>query len=66
MVVILLSFVCNYDNLTLKLHQEKRSYPDEGWLYIDRFKVGSEPGISVAPVASKKVSKSIMSMMESH
>ena len=30
MVVILLSFLCNYDNLTLKLHQEKRSYPDEG------------------------------------
>ena len=29
-VVILLSFLCNYDNLTLKLHQEKRSYPDEG------------------------------------
>ena len=66
MVVILLSFVCNYDNLTLKLYQEKRSYPDEGWLYIDRFKVGSEPGISVAPVASKKVSKSIMSMMQGH
>ena len=30
MVVILLSFLCNYDSLTLKLHQEKRSYPDEG------------------------------------
>ena len=30
MEVILLSFLCNYDNLTLKLHQEKRSYPDEG------------------------------------
>ena len=30
MIVILLSFLCNYDNLTLKLHQEKRSYPDEG------------------------------------
>ena len=30
MVVILLPFLCNYDNLTLKLHQEKRSYPDEG------------------------------------
>ena len=30
MVVILLSFPCNYDNLALKLHQEKRSHPDEG------------------------------------
>ena len=54
MVVILLSFLCNYDNLTLKLHQEKRSYPDERWLFIGRFKVGSVPGKSVALVASKK------------
>ena len=30
LVVILLSFLCNYDNLILKLHQEKCSYPDEG------------------------------------
>ena len=54
MVVILLSFLYNYDNLTLKLHQGKRSYPDEGWLFIGRFKVGSVPGMSVALVASKK------------
>ena len=54
MVVILLSFLCNYDNLTLKLHQEKRSYPDEGWIFIGRFKVGSVPGMSVALEASKK------------
>ena len=54
MVVILLSFLYNYDNLTLKLHQGKRSYPDEGWLFIGRFKVGSVPGISVALKASKK------------
>ena len=66
MVVILLSFLCNYDNLTLKLHQEKRSYPDERWLFIGRFKVGSVPGKSVALVASKKVSKSIMGMMQGH
>ena len=66
MVVILLPFLCNYDNLTLKLHQEKRSYPDERWLFIGRFKVGSVPGKSVALVASKKVSKSIMSMMQGH
>ena len=37
-VVILLSFLCNYDNLTLKLHQRKRCYPDKGWLFIGRFK----------------------------
>ena len=53
-VVVLLSFLCNSDNVTLKLHQEKRSYPDERWLFIDRFKVGSVPGMSVALEASKK------------
>ena len=63
MVVMLLSFLCNYDNLTLKLHLEKRSYPDERFYCIGRFKVGSVPGMSVALEASKKVSKSIMSMM---
>ena len=63
MVVILLSFLCNYDNLTLKLHQGKRSYPDEGWLFIGRFKVESVPGMSVTLEASKK---SIMSMMQGH
>ena len=62
-VATLLSFHCNYDNLTLKLHQEKHSYPDERWLFIVRFKVGSVPGMTVALEASKKVSKSIMSMM---
>ena len=54
MVVILLSFLCSYDNLTLILHQEKRSYPDERWLFIGRFKVGSVPGMSIALEASKK------------
>ena len=54
MVVILLSFICNYDNMTLKLPQGKRCYPDEGWLFIGRFKVGSVPGMSVALEASKK------------
>ena len=54
MVVILFYFLYNYDNLTLKLHQEKRSYPDEGWRFIRRFKVGSVPGISVALETYKK------------
>ena len=54
MVVILLSLLCNFDHLTLKLHQEKPSYPDEGWLFIDKFRVGSVPRMSVAPVSSKK------------
>ena len=67
MVVILLSFLCNYGNLTLKLHQEKRIYPDERWLFIVRFKVGSLPGRSAALLmASKKVSKPIMSMIQGH
>ena len=55
MAVILLSFLYNYDNLTLKLHQGKHNYPDEGWLFIVRFKVGSVPGISAALKASKKM-----------
>ena len=54
MVVILLSFLCNYDNLTLKLNQGKRCYPDEGWLFIGIFKLGSVPRMSVALEASKK------------
>ena len=54
MVVILLCFLCNYDKLTLKSHQGKRCYPDEGWLFIGRFKVGSVPSMSVALEASKK------------
>ena len=54
MVAILLSFLYNYGNLTLKLHQGKRSYPDEGWLFIGRFKVGIAPEISVALKAYKK------------
>ena len=65
-VVILWSFLYNYDNLTLKLHHKKRSYPDERWLFIGRFKVGSVPGKSVALASSKKVSKSIISMMQGH
>ena len=65
--VSLLSFLCNYGNLTLKLHQKKRSYPDERWLFIVRFKVGSLPGRSAALLmTSKKVSKPIMSMMQGH
>ena len=54
MVVILLSFFCNYDNLTLKLHQEERNCPDKGWIFIDRLKVRSVPGMSVALEGSKK------------
>ena len=66
MVVMLLFFLCNYDNLTLKLHQKKRSYPDERWLFIGRFRAGSVPGKNVALLASKKVSLAIMSMMQGH
>ena len=54
MVVILLSFLCNYDNLTPKLHLEKRSYPDEGWLFNSRFKIGSVAEMSDALEGSKK------------
>ena len=54
MVVILLRFLCNYDNLTLKSYQKKNSYPDEGWIFIGRFKVGSVSGMSVALEASRK------------
>ena len=54
MVVVLLSFLCNSVNLTLKLHQGKRCYPDQGWFFIVRFKAGSVPGLSVALEACKK------------
>ena len=54
LVVILSSVLCIYDNLRLKLHQEKRSCPDEGWFFIRRFKVRNVPGVSVVRVASKK------------
>ena len=52
MVIILLSFLCYYDNL--KLLQGKHCYPDEGWLFIGIFKVGSVLGMSVVLEASKK------------
>ena len=55
-VVILLSFLYNYDNLTLKLLQGKCSYTDEGWFLLadsKRFKVESVPGINIALKASK-------------
>ena len=42
MVLILLLLLCNHANLILKLHQ-KNYYFDEGWLFIDSFKVGSVP-----------------------
>ena len=51
-VVILLSVLCNY-NLILRLHQKKLSYLDAGWLFIDRFKAGNVPGMSVVLGASK-------------
>ena len=44
MVVILLSLLCNHDNLILTLFQKENSYFDEGWFFIGRFKVGSVPG----------------------
>ena len=42
MVLILLPLLCNHGNLTLKLYQ-KKSYFNEGWLFIGRLKVGSLP-----------------------
>ena len=53
MVVILLSLFCNYDNLTLKLHQKITRLPDEASIFIDRFKVESVPGMIETLVASK-------------
>ena len=51
MTVILWSFHCNNDNLTLMLYQENRSYPDEERFFIDKFKFGSVSGKSAALVA---------------
>ena len=54
LVVILLSFLSNYDNLTLKSHQGNGAtlMKDD---FTGRFKVGSVPGKSVVLVTSKKV-----------
>ena len=53
MVLILLPFLCNHGHLILKLHQ-KKSYLDEGWLFIGSFKFGSVPGMinkeALAPI----------------
>ena len=59
MVVILLSLLCNYDYLILKLHQKERSYLDDVWLFIGRFIVGSVPGMTIFLVASKNKSVKI-------
>ena len=58
MVVLLLTFLCNYDNLTLELHHEKCSYPDERSLFIGKLKVGGVSGTSLALAASKKYENS--------
>ena len=55
MVVILVSFLWNYDNSTLKLHQGKRSYLDERWLFYFQIQVGSVPGASEASKKSIKI-----------
>ena len=52
-VVILLFFLFSYDNLTLESNQKKYSYPDEGWFFTGRFKVGMSVGLE----ASKKCIK---------
>ena len=39
-VLSFLLLLCNHDNLTLKFHQ-KHSFLIEGWLLIERIKVGS-------------------------
>ena len=59
--VILLSFLCNYDNLTVKLHQEKRSYPDEGWILLADSKL--EVNQEWMLILKHLKAKSIMSMM---
>ena len=41
-IKFLFPLLCNYGNLTLKLHQ-KISCLNEGWLFIVRLKVGSLP-----------------------
>ena len=45
-VVILLSaLLFKPDDLRLKLYRKKRSYFDERWLFMGRFKVKSVPGM---------------------
>ena len=55
MVIILLSFLCNYDNLILKLYQEKRSYlMKDGFLLKNSKLEVCQECWSVALVASEK------------
>ena len=42
-IVILLSLLCNHDNLILKSYLEKGSHLGERRVFIGRFKVGSAP-----------------------
>ena len=57
MVLILLLFLCNRDNLILKLLQKKNRYFDEGWLFIGSFKVGSVPGMINKEVLTQFIDK---------
>ena len=45
MGLILLLLLCYHDNLILKLHQKKKNFLDEGWLFIGSCKVGNVPGM---------------------
>ena len=57
MVLILLPFLSNHDNLILKLHQKKKSYLDEGWLFIGSFNLGSVPGMINKEVIARFIYK---------
>ena len=59
MEVILFYFICNYDNLALKLHQEKRSYADEGWILLVDLKLEVYQEWVLLVNHLKKVSKPI-------
>ena len=59
MVVILLSLLCNYDKLILKLHKQNHSCLDGGWLLLADWKVKNVSGMSVVLIASKNKSVKI-------
>ena len=59
MVVILLSLLCNYGKLILKLHRQKHSCLDGGWLLLADWKVGNVSGMNVVLIASKNKSVKI-------
>ena len=58
-ILHLLSLICNHGNFTLKLYasEKKTRYLNDGWPFIDRFKVGSLPRMKNKEVLAQFICK---------